>query len=185
MKRRKQKMVIFISFGRFAVTFVTPVSISMKLLSAISLPSDLCWDRGQPLTRYTHTIQKGVCWKRGGMETTKSHIVMCLFLSTLSPFLSPFSLNLQVMKLMDHMPFFLETKFDGDRMQLHKQGNQYRYFSRRCTIVSFCFKFFSHSFGKKSKASLLHMAAYCGQVGRGEGGRGLFCACTTYATHKV
>ena len=75
---------------------------------------------------------------------------------------------------MDHMPFFLETKFDGDRMQLHKQGNQYRYFSRRCTIVSFCFKFFSHSFGKKSKASLLHMAAYCGQVGRGEGGRGLF-----------
>lgn len=79
-------MVIFISLGRFAVTFVTPVSTSMKLLSAISLPSDPCWDRGQPLTRYTHTIQKGMGWKRGGMEMTKSHIVMCLFLSTLSLF---------------------------------------------------------------------------------------------------
>lgn len=36
----------------------------------------------------------------------------------------------QVTKLMDHQPFYIETKFDGDRMQLHRQGNQYRYFSR-------------------------------------------------------
>ena len=35
------------------------------------------------------------------------------------------------MKLMDHQMFLIETKFDGERMQLHKQGNQYRYFSRR------------------------------------------------------
>ncbi|CAI8009872.1 DNA ligase 4 [Geodia barretti] len=36
----------------------------------------------------------------------------------------------QVMKLMDNGPFYLETKFDGDRIQLHRQGNSYRYFSR-------------------------------------------------------
>lgn len=41
------------------------------------------------------------------------------------------TLMLQVMKLMEHQQFYIETKFDGDRMQLHKQGNQYRYFSRR------------------------------------------------------
>ena len=40
-------------------------------------------------------------------------------------------LLLQIMKLMDHQPFYIETKFDGDRMQLHKQGSQYRYYSRR------------------------------------------------------
>lgn len=36
---------------------------------------------------------------------------------------------------MDHQSFFIETKFDGDRMQLHKQGNQYRYYSRRYTEI--------------------------------------------------
>ena len=35
---------------------------------------------------------------------------------------------------MEHQQFYIETKFDGDRMQLHKQGNQYRYFSRRWVI---------------------------------------------------
>ena len=56
-------MVIFISVGRSAVTFVTPVSTSMRLPSAISLPSDPCWDRGQPLTRY---VQKAVYHGGGG-----------------------------------------------------------------------------------------------------------------------
>ena len=36
---------------------------------------------------------------------------------------------------MDHQQFYIETKFDGDRMQLHKQGNQYRYFSRRLGLL--------------------------------------------------
>lgn len=38
---------------------------------------------------------------------------------------------MQVVKLMDHDSFFIETKFDGDRMQLHKDGTQYKYYSRR------------------------------------------------------
>lgn len=42
---------------------------------------------------------------------------------------------MQVVKLMEHETFFIETKFDGDRMQLHKKGSQYRYFSRRYSSV--------------------------------------------------
>ena len=38
---------------------------------------------------------------------------------------------MQVVKLMDHDSFFIETKFDGDRMQLHKDSTQYKYYSRR------------------------------------------------------
>jgi DNA ligase-4 len=36
----------------------------------------------------------------------------------------------QITKLMDHQWFYIETKFDGDRMQLHKNGNKYMFFSR-------------------------------------------------------
>lgn len=31
---------------------------------------------------------------------------------------------------MDNKPFIMETKFDGERMQLHKKGDEYKYFSR-------------------------------------------------------
>ena len=37
----------------------------------------------------------------------------------------------QVVKLMDNQSFFIENKFDGERIQLHKQHGQYRYYSRR------------------------------------------------------
>ncbi|XP_065834565.1 DNA ligase 4-like [Oscarella lobularis] len=36
----------------------------------------------------------------------------------------------QVTRLMDHKEFFMETKYDGDRMQLHKDGEKYLYYSR-------------------------------------------------------
>lgn len=35
-----------------------------------------------------------------------------------------------VEKLMQHKEFIIETKIDGERMQLHKNGDEYRYFSR-------------------------------------------------------
>ena len=37
-------------------------------------------------------------------------------------------------KLLDGKPFYIETKFDGERMQLHKSGDEYKYFSRRYSI---------------------------------------------------
>jgi len=32
---------------------------------------------------------------------------------------------------MHNKPFFVEIKFDGERMQLHKQDGEYKYYSRR------------------------------------------------------
>jgi len=33
---------------------------------------------------------------------------------------------------MNHKQFYVETKYDGERSQLHKKGNKYMYFSRNC-----------------------------------------------------
>lgn len=35
-----------------------------------------------------------------------------------------------VERQLDKQPFFAETKFDGERMQVHKDGSQYRFFTR-------------------------------------------------------
>ena len=32
---------------------------------------------------------------------------------------------------MDNKPYFIETKYDGERVLLHKKGDKYKYFSRR------------------------------------------------------
>lgn len=37
----------------------------------------------------------------------------------------------KIEKLMDHQAFYIEEKVDGERMQLHKDGNNYKYYSRR------------------------------------------------------
>eukprot|EP00794_Sanderia_malayensis_P019370 gene19370-21291_t len=37
-----------------------------------------------------------------------------------------------VENLMNHNPFYIETKIDGERIQLHKNKGEFRYFSRRC-----------------------------------------------------
>ena len=39
-------------------------------------------------------------------------------------------------KLMKHQEFFIETKIDGERIQLHKKGDQYAYFSRNANNFS-------------------------------------------------
>lgn len=31
---------------------------------------------------------------------------------------------------MPNKPFIIETKYDGERLQVHKDGNSYMYFSR-------------------------------------------------------
>ena len=35
-----------------------------------------------------------------------------------------------VTKLMNNVDFIVETKIDGERMQLHRNGDEFRYFSR-------------------------------------------------------
>ena len=34
-------------------------------------------------------------------------------------------------KVMNNEPFWIETKLDGERMQVHKSGNEFAYFSRK------------------------------------------------------
>ena len=36
----------------------------------------------------------------------------------------------KVEKQMGHKQFYAETKYDGERSQIHKKENQYKYFSR-------------------------------------------------------
>lgn len=38
---------------------------------------------------------------------------------------------------MGNKAFFIEIKYDGERMQFHKNGSEYKFFSRRCdTFIS-------------------------------------------------
>ncbi|KAG0327920.1 DNA ligase (ATP) [Dissophora globulifera] len=39
----------------------------------------------------------------------------------------------EVIECMGHMPFWIETKLDGERVQVHKDGENYRYWSRNST----------------------------------------------------
>ena len=41
---------------------------------------------------------------------------------------------------MDNQTFYIETKIDGERMQVHKQGDSFMYFSRRyqCLLQEIC-----------------------------------------------
>ena len=43
-----------------------------------------------------------------------------------------FEINIfsQIEKVMDGKPYIIETKFDGERMQLHKKDDEYKFFSR-------------------------------------------------------
>ena len=42
---------------------------------------------------------------------------------------------MQVEKLMENKEYIIETKFDGERMQLHKQDSAFKFFSRRYFIL--------------------------------------------------
>ncbi|KAG1700928.1 DNA ligase 4 [Nymphon striatum] len=54
----------------------------------------------------------------------------------------------KVMKLMNDEPFYIETKFDGERVQIHKQKNEYKFFSRNGND-------YSHVFGSSSSRGTL------------------------------
>lgn len=38
--------------------------------------------------------------------------------------------RLQIEMLLKNRPFFIEVKYDGERMQLHKRDGEFKYFSR-------------------------------------------------------
>jgi len=54
----------------------------------------------------------------------------------------------EVEKLMGNQSFYIETKIDGERMQLHKQGDCFMYFSRSAND-------YTHVFGSNATAGVL------------------------------
>jgi ATP-dependent DNA ligase len=47
-----------------------------------------------------------------------------------------------VVKLMEGRPFVIENKFDGERVQVHKDGKTIKLFSRFVLLLSLFFSFF-------------------------------------------
>ncbi|XP_072034969.1 DNA ligase 4-like [Amphiura filiformis] len=87
-------------------------------------------------------------------ETRMDDVAMTVF-SPFSPMLGMKAKPHQVEKIMNHKGFYIETKLDGERMQLHKKGDSFKYFSRRSHD-------YSHAFGKDDmEGSLTPHIANC------------------------
>ena len=53
---------------------------------------------------------------------------------------SRFSTPLDAIKhIKDDQVFWIQTKFDGERIQLHKSGQEYRYWSRNATDYTYLY----------------------------------------------
>ncbi|XP_071488614.1 DNA ligase 4-like [Diadema antillarum] len=77
----------------------------------------------------TNSLSK-VCTDLADPKVRLNEIAISVF-SPFSPMLGERGKITQVERLMDHKGFYIETKLDGERMQLHKEGDKYKYFSRR------------------------------------------------------
>nr|XP_042896531.1 DNA ligase 4 [Parasteatoda tepidariorum] len=80
------------------------------------------------LFNVTNSLEK-VCLSLKNPETHLHEIEVSLF-APFRPMLSEMALPNQVEQLMKNKPFIIETKYDGERLQLHKDGTSYMYFSR-------------------------------------------------------
>nr|KAG5701196.1 hypothetical protein BaRGS_023305 [Batillaria attramentaria] len=61
---------------------------------------------------------------------TRMHEIGISVFSPFTPMLGDRASPDKVEKLMEGKPYFIETKFDGERVLLHKKGDEYKYFSR-------------------------------------------------------
>ncbi|XP_061641714.1 DNA ligase 4 [Phyllopteryx taeniolatus] len=70
-----------------------------------------------------------VCQQLHSPSVSLSEISIRLF-SAFKPMLAAVANIRNVEKQMGNSPFYIETKLDGERIQLHKDGDVYKYFSR-------------------------------------------------------
>lgn len=70
-----------------------------------------------------------VCQQLHNPTVSLSEVSIGLF-SAFKPMLAAVANIRNVEKQMGNSPFFIETKLDGERIQLHKDGDVYKYFSR-------------------------------------------------------
>ncbi|KAK7893213.1 hypothetical protein WMY93_022365 [Mugilogobius chulae] len=70
-----------------------------------------------------------VCQQLHDPSVSLSEVSISLF-SAFKPMLAAVANIRNIEKQMGNSPFFIETKLDGERIQLHKDGDVYKYFSR-------------------------------------------------------
>ncbi|XP_035224665.1 DNA ligase 4-like [Stegodyphus dumicola] len=80
------------------------------------------------LYNVTNSLEK-VCTSLRDPSVRLHEIEISLF-SPFRPMLAEIALPNQVEELMQNKSFIVETKYDGERLQLHKDGDTYMYFSR-------------------------------------------------------
>lgn len=80
------------------------------------------------LHNVTTDLEK-VCRQLHDPSVGLSDISITLF-SAFKPMLAAIADIERIEKDMKHQSFYIETKLDGERMQMHKQGGEYQYFSR-------------------------------------------------------
>ncbi|XP_005097120.1 DNA ligase 4 [Aplysia californica] len=61
---------------------------------------------------------------------TRAHEIGITVFSPFTPMLGERASPDKVEKLMDNKTYFIETKYDGERVLLHKDGDEYKYYSR-------------------------------------------------------
>ncbi|KAJ9107908.1 hypothetical protein QFC19_002651 [Naganishia cerealis] len=86
---------------------------------------------------------KRVCWtlwdRHSRLNEKDSEVtIMRAFLPQLCKRLGSTDLN-TVVKMMSNKPFLIEEKLDGERIQLHKKGDEYMYYSRKGHIYSYLY----------------------------------------------
>ncbi|CAL1282897.1 unnamed protein product [Larinioides sclopetarius] len=80
------------------------------------------------LYNVTNSLEKVCCSLKD--PSVRLHEIEISLFSPFRPMLAEMALPNQVEELMKGKPFIIETKYDGERLQLHKDGNSYMYFSR-------------------------------------------------------
>lgn len=80
------------------------------------------------LYNVTNSLLK-VCLKLRD-PTVRLHEIEVSLFSPFRPMLAEQAHPQEVEKLMKNEPFVIEVKFDGERVQIHKEGNKFKYFSR-------------------------------------------------------
>ncbi|XP_018418656.1 PREDICTED: DNA ligase 4 [Nanorana parkeri] len=80
------------------------------------------------LHNVTTDLEK-VCIQLHDPSVCLSDVSISMF-SAFKPMLAAIANIQRIEKQMNHRSFYIETKLDGERMQLHKDGDVYKYFSR-------------------------------------------------------
>ncbi|XP_061463551.1 DNA ligase 4 [Rhineura floridana] len=75
------------------------------------------------------TDLENVCRQLHNPSVFLSDVSITLF-SAFKPMLAAIANIQQIEKQMNNQSFYIETKLDGERMQMHKDGDVYKYFSR-------------------------------------------------------